>query len=81
MNEYTAKLRKELVRNTKLATEISSVLARYELQAPEGTMVVWGPTVIDQATSGFDIPRIWLEGIPAPELLSAMYNLEDKFRL
>ena len=80
MGEYTAKLRKELVRNKKLATEISNVLAKYELQAPEGMMVVWGPAVIDRATSAFDIPRIWEIGIPPPELLAAAYRFEEKFR-
>jgi hypothetical protein len=81
MDGYTAKLRRELVANKKLATEISEVLARYELATPEGMMVVWGPTVVAQARSAFDIHRIWLEGIPAPELLQAAYGFEDRFRL
>jgi hypothetical protein len=79
MDGYTAKLRRELVANKKLATEISEVLARYELAAPEGMTVVWGPTVIAEARSAFDIHRIWLEGIPAPELLRAAYRFEEEF--
>jgi hypothetical protein len=43
-------------------------------------MVVWGPTVVDEAVSAFEIPRIWIDGIPAPELLEAAYRFEDKFR-
>jgi hypothetical protein len=69
------------VRNQKLATEISNVLAKYELAVPEGKMVVWGPTVVDVAESAFDLPRIWLEGIPAPELLEAAFRLQERFRL
>jgi hypothetical protein len=78
---YTAKLRRELVANKQLATQISEVLAKYELAAPEGMMVVWGPTVIAEARSAFDIHRIWEVGIPAPELLHACYGFEGKFRL
>jgi hypothetical protein len=80
VNQYTAKLRRELVANRKLATEISNVLAKYEMAAPEGMMVVWGPTVVDEAVSAFEIPRIWIDGIPAPELLEAAYRFEDRFR-
>jgi hypothetical protein len=79
--EYTAKLRRELVANKDLATKISDVLAKYELAVPDGMMVVWGPTVIAEARSAFDIHRIWEVGIPAPELLHACYGFEDKFRL
>jgi hypothetical protein len=81
MGEYTAKLRRQIVRNQKLATEISNVLAKYQLEAPEGKIVVWGPSVVDAATSAFDLPRIWLEGIPAPDLLEAAYRIQDRFRL
>jgi hypothetical protein len=79
--EPTARLRRELVANKKLATEISEVLAKYELAAPEGMTVVWGPTVVAEARSAFDIHRIWEIGIPPPELLDACYRFEDKFRL
>lgn len=41
--------------------------------------VVWGPTVIAEARSAFDIHRIWLEGIPAPELLHAAYRFDEEF--
>jgi hypothetical protein len=78
---YTAKLRRELVTNKDLATKISDVLAKYELAVPDGMMVVWGPTVIAEARSAFDIHRIWEVGIPEPELLRACYGFEDKFRL
>jgi len=78
---YTARLRRELVANKDLATKISDVLAQYELAVPDGMMVVWGPTVIAEAQSAFDIHRIWEVGIPAPELLHACYGFEDKFRL
>jgi hypothetical protein len=81
VDKYTAKLRRDIVRNEKLATEISQVLAKYELKVPEGKMVVWGPTVVDEATSAFDIPRIWLDGIPRPELLAAAYRIQERFAL
>ena len=81
IEEYTAKLRRELVANKDLATRISDVLAQYELAVPDGMMVVWGPTVIAEARSAFDMYRIWEVGIPAPQLLRACYGFEDKFRL
>ena len=81
MDKYTAKLRRDLVRNKKLATEISNVLTKYKFEVPEGKTVVWGPIVVDEATSAFDIPRIWLEGIPQPELLAAAYRIQEQFAL
>lgn len=81
MDKYTARLRKELVRNKRLATEISKVLANYEFEVPEGKTVVWGPIVVDEAVTIWDAYGILVNGIPNPMLLDAAYRFQDQFRV
>jgi hypothetical protein len=81
MDEYTAKVRKDLVRNKELATEISNVLAKYKIEVPEGKTVVWGPIVVDDAVTIWDAYGILVNGIPNPMLLDAAYRFRDQFRL
>ncbi len=81
MDKYTAKLRKEIVHNRELATEISNVLAKYKFELPEGKTVVWGPIVVDDAETVLEAYGILINGIPAPELLEAAYQFRDKFAI
>ena len=81
MDKHTAILRKELVRNRELATEISNVLAKYEFEVPEGKTVVWGPIVVDDAETILDAYGILTNGIPAPRLLDAAYRFREQFAI
>jgi hypothetical protein len=79
MDEYAAKVARELVHNTQLATEISELLAKYNLRPPEGTAVVLAPQVIERPETSIEAIRILKIGIPAPELLRAAMKAREQF--
>jgi hypothetical protein len=81
MENETAQLRKQLVQNKELATEISEVLAKYRLDIPKGKTVVWGPVVMDLPETLWEAYGILVNGIPAPDLLKAALLFKEQNKL
>jgi hypothetical protein len=81
VDKHTARLRKDLFHNRELATEISNVLSKYELDVPGGMTVVWGPTLVADPDTILEGYGILINGIPAPELLEAAYRFRDQFAI
>jgi hypothetical protein len=81
MDKYSAKLRKKLASDKELATQISTVLAKFDLAVPEGMTLVWCPTVIEDAKTLIDAYGILINGIPNPRLLDAAFRFEEQFRI
>jgi hypothetical protein len=81
VDKYTARIRKDLVRNKAMAAEISEVLAKYKFEIPDDKIVVWGPMVFDLPDTVWEAIDILRNGIPAPELLEAAFKGLDKFNV
>jgi hypothetical protein len=79
MDEHTARVRQHIAENAELATEISQVLAKYDLGVPDGMTVVWTPIVEAKPETILEAYFQLKMGVPKPDFLKAAHAFQQRF--